>query len=95
VWLGTGVTVMSGVTIEDGAVVAANSHVVSNLPSYSLCGGNPATLIKFRFERPIINLLQQLKWWDLSTDSIKQIAPLLCTKPTIDLLLSLVTKYKT
>lgn len=42
---------MSGVTIGDGAVIANNSHVVKNVEPYSLVGGNPAKLIKYRFSQ--------------------------------------------
>ena len=49
VWIANNVTIMSGVTIGDGAIIANNSHVVKNVESYSLVGGNPAKLIKYRF----------------------------------------------
>ena len=49
VWIGSNVTIMSGVTIGDGVVIANNSHIVKNVESYSLTGGNPAKLIKYRF----------------------------------------------
>jgi acetyltransferase-like isoleucine patch superfamily enzyme len=49
VWIGGNVTIMSGVTIGYGAVIANNSHVVKDVYPYSLVGGNPAKLIKYRF----------------------------------------------
>lgn len=51
VWIGENVTIMSGVTIGDGAVTAANSHVVKDVPPYSISEGNPARHIKFRFTK--------------------------------------------
>lgn len=71
VWIGQGVTIMSGLTIGDGSVIAANSTVVKNVPPYSIVGGNPAQLIKFRFEKEIIELLMELKWWNLKVEVIK------------------------
>lgn len=49
VWIGNNTTIMSGVTIGDGAVIANNSHVVKNVEPYSLVGGNPAKIIRYRF----------------------------------------------
>ena len=51
VWIGNNVTIMSGVTIGDGVVIANNSHVVKNIETYSLIGGNPSKLIKYRFSK--------------------------------------------
>lgn len=64
VWLGLNVTVMPGVTIGDGAIVAANSTVVKNVEPYSIVGGNPAKLIRMRFEPDMVEALQRLRWWD-------------------------------
>jgi chloramphenicol O-acetyltransferase type B len=86
VWLGFGVTLMAGVEIGDGAVVAANSHVVKNVPPYAIVGGNPAKLIKMRFPEPVVERLLQLKWWDLPDDAVQRLAPLLFS-PRIDELL--------
>lgn len=64
VWIGKNVSIKTGVKIGNGAVVAANSVVVCDVPDYAIVGGNPARLIKFRFEKEIINELQSIKWWD-------------------------------
>lgn len=79
VWIGSGVTIMSGVHIGDGAVIAANSHVLSNVKSYSIVGGNPATLYGFRFSKENIDGLLRAKWWDWSDDNIAKIIPTLCS----------------
>ncbi|MEG6520888.1 CatB-related O-acetyltransferase [Desulfotomaculum sp. 1211_IL3151] len=63
VWLGSGVTIMSGVTVHNGAVIAANSHVVSDVPPYAIVGGNPATIIKYRFAEEQIKKLLKISWW--------------------------------
>lgn len=64
VWLGQNVTVMPGVHIGNGAIVAANSTVVKDVEPYTIVGGNPARPIRKRFSDEMIALLQELKWWD-------------------------------
>lgn len=70
VWVGMGVTIMSGITIGDGAVIADNSHVVKSVPSYAIVGGNPATVIRSRFEPHQIESLLAIRWWDWPTEKI-------------------------
>ena len=62
--IGANVTIMSGVNIGDGAIVANNSHVVKDIEPYTIVGGNPAKFIKKRFDNEVINKLLKLKWWD-------------------------------
>lgn len=83
VWIASGVTIMSGVTIGDGAVIASNSHVVKNIEPYSIVGGNPAKLIKYRFSPEQINKLLEIKWWYWDDDKINKFIPLLYN-PNID-----------
>jgi len=80
VWIGPGATLMSGVTIGDGAVIAARSHVVSNIPPYAVFGGNPARQIKLRFTEEIINSLLELKWWNFPEERIARAIPFLTTQ---------------
>ena len=56
--------------IGDGAVIAADSVVVKNVPPYAIVGGNPAKIIKFRFSEDVIESLLRIKWWDWSLDKI-------------------------
>ncbi|MDD3415233.1 MAG: CatB-related O-acetyltransferase [Lachnospiraceae bacterium] len=72
VWIGKDVSIMSGVTIHNGAVIAAGSHVVKDVPPYAIVGGNPAKIIGYRFEEEIIQMLLQIKWWDWEPEKIKQ-----------------------
>jgi len=78
VWIGQNVTIMSGITIGDGVVIANNSHVVKNVEPYSLVGGNPAKLIKYRFTQEQIEKLLEIKWWYWEDDKINKFSPLLC-----------------
>jgi len=78
VWIGSHVTIMSGITIGDGAVIANNSHIVKNVEPYTLVGGNPAQLIKYRFLPEQIEKLLQIKWWFWDDEKINKFTPLLC-----------------
>lgn len=69
---------MSGITIGDGSVISNNSHVVKNIEPYSIYGGNPAKLIKYRFEKNIIDELLKIKWWNWSEEKINDNVNLLC-----------------
>jgi acetyltransferase-like isoleucine patch superfamily enzyme len=78
IWIGDNVTIMSGITIGDGAVIANSSHVVKNVEPYSLVGGNPAKLIKYRFTPEQIEKLLEIKWWNWDDAKINKFTPLLC-----------------
>ena len=71
-WIGDRVTVLSGVSIGDGAVVGAGSVVTKDVPDFAIFAGNPARLIKMRFERSVVDMLVDLKWWDWSEDKIRK-----------------------
>lgn len=76
VWFGENVTVMAGVTIRNGAVIARNSHVVKDVPPYAVVGGNPAQIIGYRFSREQIEKLQKIQWWYWNDEKIKRNAAL-------------------
>jgi hypothetical protein len=83
VWIGYGCTVLSGVRIGSGSVVAAKSVVTRDVPPYAIVAGNPAKVVRYRFTEQIIRLLCDLRWWDLDDDQINIIVPLLQSKPEI------------
>jgi virginiamycin A acetyltransferase len=64
VWIGYNATIMAGVTVGDGAIIATNATVVKDVPPYTIVGGNPAREIKRRFDDVTIEQLLKLKWWD-------------------------------
>ena len=70
VWFGRECVIMPGVTIGDGAIVAAYSVVTKDVEPYSVVGGNPAHFIKKRFDDELISLLLQWKWWDLEGEKL-------------------------
>lgn len=70
VWIGYNATIMAGVTIGDGAIIAANATVVKDVPAYSIVGGNPAQIIRKRFPDEIISKLLTIKWWNWDVDRI-------------------------
>jgi virginiamycin A acetyltransferase len=71
---------MSGITIGDGAVIANNSNIVKDVEPYSLMGGNPAKLIKYRFTPEQIEKLLEIKWWYWDDKKINDYTPLLCNE---------------
>lgn len=70
VWIGNNATIMAGVKIGDGAIIATNSTVVSDVEPYSIVGGNPAKKIKKRFSPEIIERLLKLQWWNWDIEKI-------------------------
>jgi acetyltransferase-like isoleucine patch superfamily enzyme len=76
VWIATGCTILSGVQIGNGAVIAANSVVHSDVPPFAIVGGSPAKFIKYRFEPEVIAWLEQLAWWNWPLEKIRRNAAL-------------------
>lgn len=70
VWVGYKATIMPGITIGDGAIIASHSVVTKNVAPYTVVGGNPATLIRKRFSEVEIKRLLTLKWWDWPIEKI-------------------------
>lgn len=77
VWIGQNATILPGVQIGDGAIIGANSVVGSDVAPYTIVVGNPARMVKKRFDEELIALLLRLKWWDRSIDIINSLIPIL------------------
>ncbi|SDJ24552.1 Acetyltransferase (isoleucine patch superfamily) [Lachnospiraceae bacterium G41] len=71
VWIGDSALLVEGVTIGDGAIVAAMSVVTKDVPPYAVVAGVPAKIIRYRFKEDEIEKLLQIKWWDKSNEWIK------------------------
>ena len=71
VWIGSCVRIMEGVTIGDGAVVATGAVVTKDVEAYSIVGGVPAKIIKYRFSKETIDRLVKFRWWDRDINWIK------------------------
>tara|TARA_B100000212_G_C27374173_1_gene533933 strand:- start:1814 stop:2353 length:540 start_codon:yes stop_codon:yes gene_type:complete len=72
VWIGAGAVILRGVTISDGAVIAANAVVTKNVEPFSIVGGVPARLIKYRFDKDKIDKILESKWWNLPINDAKE-----------------------
>lgn len=70
VWIGSNVVILSGVKIGRGSVIAGGTVVTKNVAPYTVVGGNPAHVLKTRFEQDKIDLLESLKWWDWPEEKI-------------------------
>jgi virginiamycin A acetyltransferase len=70
VWIGHKATIMPGVTVGDGAIIATNATVTKDVPPYAIVGGNPAKVLKMRFEAAKIERLLALQWWDWGLEKI-------------------------
>ena len=79
VWIGQNVTILPGVHVGDGVIIGLNSTVASGLEPYGVYAGNPARLIRKRFDEELIDLLLRFRWWDKSIDEINSLIPILTT----------------
>lgn len=72
VWIGTNAIIKGGVSVGDGAIIAMGAVVTKNVPPFSIVGGVPAKIIKYRFDEQQIKELMQIQWWNKSDDWLKQ-----------------------
>ena len=77
VWIGQNAVILPGVHIGDGAIIGANSVVGSNIEPYTIVAGNPAKLLRRRFDDELIELMIRFKWWDRNIDEINRLIPIL------------------
>lgn len=71
VWIGDNVFIKNGIKIGDGAIIGAKSVVTHDVPPYAIVCGNPANILRYRFDETVINELLELKWWDLPDEDVK------------------------
>ncbi|TVQ99034.1 MAG: hypothetical protein EA399_08080 [Desulfovibrionales bacterium] len=70
VWIGYDILVMPGVKIGNGTIIAACSVIASNVPAYTVVGGNPAMEIRRRFSPDVVAELEAIPWWEWSIEQI-------------------------
>ena len=82
VWIGQNAVILPGVRIGDGAIIGANSVVGSDIEPYTVAAGNPARVLRKRFDPELTELLLRLRWWDKETEEINALIPVLtCGEP--------------
>ncbi|MCI4591322.1 type B chloramphenicol O-acetyltransferase [Sphingobium sp. BYY-5] len=70
VWIGSEAIIMPGVQIGDGAVIGTRALVTRDVKPYAIVGGNPARVIRHRFEEPCISMLLESRWWDWTDEQL-------------------------
>jgi virginiamycin A acetyltransferase len=70
VWIGSNTVILPGITIGRGSIVGAGSIVTKDVPKYSVVFGNPAKIVSRRFEKDVIDTLEDLRWWEWDNDRI-------------------------
>lgn len=78
VWFGYDCLIKNGVTIGDGAIIAARAVVVKDVPAYSVVAGNPAKVVKIRFDPKTIARLLEIAWWDWPIEKITRNLKVIC-----------------
>lgn len=85
VWIGRQCIIMDGVTIGDGAIVATGAVVTKDVPPFSIVGGVPAKIIKYKFPQEVIDRLEEIQWWNLPDEEITNVIDLFHVKnPTLE-----------
>lgn len=85
VWIGTDALILSGVTIGQGAIIAAGSVVTKDVPAYSIVGGNPAKVIKYRYSKEIIDEMITFDWSKVDITKIEKLKEELYQPLTLEL----------
>ena len=77
VWIGNGAQIISGVKIGSGAIVGTNAVVAKDIPPYAIAVGNPARVVKYRFDVDTIKKFLAVKWWNWDIKKILENVPLM------------------
>jgi acetyltransferase-like isoleucine patch superfamily enzyme len=75
VWIGRSAIILAGIEIGNGAVVGAGAVVTKNVPPYAIVAGNPARIIRNRFNAEVVAKLMNSKWWEFGDDRILKLGP--------------------
>jgi len=79
VWIGYGATIMPGVTIGNGAIVATRAVVTRDVEPFAIVGGNPAQVIRYRFDEETRARLQEIAWWDWDAEKLTRNVKAICS----------------
>ncbi len=79
VWIGSEAMILPGIQIGDGAVIAARAVVTRDVPPYAIVAGNPARVIRHRFNEEQVARLLEMAWWDWPEAQLQTAMPLLCS----------------
>ena len=77
VWIGQNAVILPGVRVGDGAIIGANSVVGSDVAPYTIVIGNPARVLRKRFDDELVDMLLRFRWWDKSVEEINSLIPIL------------------
>ena len=77
VWIGQNALILPGMHVGDGAIIGANSVVGKDVSPYTVVAGNPARVIRNRFDDELTGLLLRFRWWDKEIEEINRLIPLL------------------
>ncbi|MEH7409941.1 CatB-related O-acetyltransferase, partial [Priestia megaterium] len=72
VWIGSNALILDGVNVGNGAIVGAGAVVTRDVPDFSIVAGVPAKIIKYRFDKKLIELLKDTEWWELDIDDLSK-----------------------
>lgn len=84
VWIGANSTILRGVKVGDGAVIAANAVVTRDVLPYAIVAGVPARVVKFRFPNEVIDRLLELHWWEWDDERLERNASILKSEITLE-----------
>jgi len=84
VWLCANCTILSGVTIGHGEVIASGAVVSRDVESYAVMAGNPAQRIRWRFDEPTRTALLASAWWEWPEEEIRQVVNKLCSDDIVE-----------
>lgn len=79
VWIGHNAIILPGVTLGHGVIVGAGAVVTRDMPDFAVVAGNPAQVVRMRFDPETIAALLRLAWWDLPLDRVRDILPVLAS----------------
>jgi acetyltransferase-like isoleucine patch superfamily enzyme len=93
VWMGRASSILSGVKVGHGACISAHAVVTKDVPPYAIVAGNPARIVKYRFNEQQITKLLKIGWWDFPIETIRALYPQLLSS-SIDDFISAAEKRK-